>query len=93
MTKLSLHTLQQQMMNYLTDDTLVEHEPSIAKNVENHGGISREARLHIYKNAYQMRLKETIDNDHELLGLYLGDDLFDQMVSGCLLYTSPSPRD
>lgn len=82
MTKLSLHTLQQQMMSYLTDDTLAEHEPSIAKNVENHGVISREARLHIYKNAYQMRLKETIDNDHQLLGLYLGDDLFDQMVSG-----------
>jgi hypothetical protein len=65
------------MMNYLTDDEL-----TIAQQVAEHGGISRDARLHIYKNAYQMRLKETIDNDHELLGMYLGDDLFDQMVSG-----------
>lgn len=76
-SELSLHALQQQMMNYLTDNEL-----TIAEQVEDHGGISRDARLHIYKNAYQMRLKETIDNDHELLGLYLGDDLFDQMVEG-----------
>ena len=77
MSKLSLHELQQQMMNYLTDDEL-----SIAQQIEDHGDISRDVRLHIYKNAYQMRLKETIDNDHPLLGMYLGDDLFDQMVSG-----------
>ena len=84
MSELSLHALQQQMMNYLTDDEL-----TIAQQVEEHGGISRDARLHIYKNAYQMRLKETIDNDHELLGMYLGDDLFDQMVDG-YIKTYPS---
>lgn len=77
MNELSLYELQQQMMNYLIEDEL-----TIAQQVEEHGGINRDARLHIYKNAYQMRLKETIDNDHELLGMYLGDDLFDQMVSG-----------
>ncbi|WP_143764412.1 HvfC/BufC N-terminal domain-containing protein [Cognaticolwellia mytili] len=77
MSELSLHTLQQQMINYLIDDEL-----TITHQVEEHGGISRDARLHIYKNAYQMRLKETIDNDHEQLGIYLGDDLFDQMVDG-----------
>jgi hypothetical protein len=76
-SELSLLSLQQQMMDYLTDDKL-----AIAQHVVEHGGISREARLHIYKNAYQMRLKETIDNDHKILGMYLGDDLFDQMVSG-----------
>lgn len=76
-SKLSLHSLQQQMMNYLTDD-----KSAVAQHVVEHGGISREARLHIYKNAYQMRFKETIDNDHQILGMYLGDDLFDQMVSG-----------
>ncbi|WP_259364442.1 MULTISPECIES: hypothetical protein [unclassified Colwellia] len=25
-----------------------------------------------------MRLKETIDNDHQILGMYLGGDLFDK---------------
>lgn len=77
MSELSLKSLQQQMMNYLTDD-----KPAIAQQVVEHGGISRDARLHIYKNAYQMRLKETIDNDHPILGMYLGDDLFDKMVNG-----------
>ncbi|UUO25389.1 DUF2063 domain-containing protein [Colwellia sp. M166] len=77
MSELSLHSLQQQMMSYLIDD-----ESAIAQHVVEHGGISRAARLHIYKNAYQMRLKETIDNDHQMLGMYLGDDLFEQMVSG-----------
>ena len=77
MSKLSLDALQQQMMNYLTDDEL-----AIAQQIVDHGNISRDVRLHIYKNAFEMRLKETIDNDHQLLGLYLGDDLFDQMVSG-----------
>lgn len=77
MTELSLQALQQQMMNYLMDDEL-----AIAKQVVAQGNISCDARLHIYKNAYQMRLKETIDNDHQLLGMYLGDDLFEQMVIG-----------
>jgi hypothetical protein len=77
MSKLSLAELQHQMMNYLTDD-----QPDIAQQVAEHGGIGRDVRLHIYKNAYKMRLQETIDNDHQLLGLYLGDDLFEQMVSG-----------
>lgn len=77
MSKVSLSDLQAQMIDYLVDDKL-----SIAKQVVDHGEVSRDVRLHIYKNAYQARLKETIDNDHQMLGLYLGDDLFDEMVSG-----------
>ena len=65
------------MMNYLIDD-----KADIAQHVVEHGSINRTARLHIYKNAYRMRLKETIENDHQMLGMYLGDDLFEQMVSG-----------
>jgi hypothetical protein len=82
-SELSLKALQQQMMSYLMDDKL-----AIAKQVVEHGGISREVRLHIYKNAYHMRLKETIDNDHQILGMYLGDDLFDKMVTD---YTKAYP--
>ena len=49
MSEISLRTLQKQMMNYLTDD-----KPAIAEHVVEHGGISRDVRLHIYKNAYQI---------------------------------------
>jgi hypothetical protein len=76
-TSLSLTELQRQMMGYLTQE-----EQDIAEQVIDHGNISRDTRLHIYKNAYYMRFKETIEADHEILGLYLGDDLFDQMVIG-----------
>lgn len=77
MTKLSLAALQQQMIGYLMDD-----EQQITEQIAEQGGIDCAARLHIYQNAYQMRLKETIENDHQQLGIYLGDDLFDQMVAG-----------
>lgn len=83
MSKLSLLELQQQMMRYLTEDDL-----TIEQQVQQQGNISNGVRLHIYQNAYYMRLKETIDNDHQCLGLYLGDDLFEQMVSG---YIKASP--
>ena len=81
MHKLPLASLQQQLINYLVDD-----DPSVTdkimEQITEHGNITRDVRLHIYKNAYQARLKETIDNDHQMLGFFLGDDLFDQMVSG-----------
>lgn len=42
--------------------------------------VKTATRLGIYKNAYVVRLRETIDNDHPILGLYLGDELYDLMV-------------
>ncbi|MFT4926839.1 MAG: hypothetical protein ACI8WB_002938 [Phenylobacterium sp.] len=72
-----LRQLQQQMINYLTDNGA----SSIISHIVSQGNIDNHTRLHIYKNAYQARLKEVIDTDHNLLGMYLGDDLFDQMVS------------
>lgn len=77
MEKLPLVLLQQQMISYLTD-----HKMDISENIVKQGNITCEVRLNIYKNAYFQRLKEVIDNDHQMLGLYLGDDLFDQMVEG-----------
>lgn len=50
--------------------------------VVNQGLISAQTRLEIYKNAYHLRLKEALETDHEWLGIYLGDDLFDEMVDG-----------
>jgi len=77
MSELSLCELQSQMMSYLTGSEMAIKEHIVAQ-----GNVTKEVRLHIYKNAYFQRLKEVIDNDHQILGLYLGDDLFDQMVEG-----------
>jgi hypothetical protein len=44
--------------------------------------LDTETRLEIYRNAYTTRLKKSIETDHPVLGLYLGDDLFDRMVGG-----------
>jgi hypothetical protein len=79
MLKNSLIDLQQQMMNFLIDGN-----NNIESKIIEQGKISNQVRLNIYKNAYQVRLKEVIDNDHPLLGQYLGDDLFEEMVSSYL---------
>ena len=39
-----------------------------------------QTRLGIYASAYRLRLIETIETDHEILGIYLGDELFDKMA-------------
>ena len=76
MTSISLKNLQQQMMNYLLHD-----DTEITDKIINQGKITKKVRLNIYKNAYQVRLTEVIDNDHQMLGRYLGDDLFEQMAT------------
>lgn len=73
----SLRALQQEFMAYIT-----QGEDAIAEHVVDQGNVSTDTRLHIYANAYRMRFKETIETDHPVLGTYLGDDLFDQMVAG-----------
>jgi len=39
----------------------------------------REALFGVYRYAYGSRLVEAVRNDHELLHLYLGDEMFDEM--------------
>ena len=75
----SLKILQDQMMSYLLHD-----ERAIDEHIVEQGKVSINTRLNIYKNAYKVRLRETIDNDHPILGLYLGDELFQAMVDGYL---------
>lgn len=84
MEKNSLASLQEIMMGYL-----IKGETVIEQSIVKQGNVSNKTRLNIYKNAYQARLKEVVDNDHPILGMYLGDDLFDEMVSGYIHY-SPS---
>ncbi|WP_194866966.1 DNA-binding domain-containing protein [Pseudoalteromonas sp. PPB1] len=55
-------------------------------------GLSIQDRASIYQNAYRIRLTKVLEQDHEMLGLYLGDDLFDDMVNGFLTqYPSTDP--
>jgi hypothetical protein len=77
MANIPLADLQAQMINYLTHSDM-----TISQHIVEQGNITKDVRLHIYKNAYFQRLKEVIDNDHPVLGVYLGDDLFDEMVEG-----------
>ena len=72
-----LRKLQQDFASYLTDSTT-----AIIDKVVGQGNVDKTTRLNIYQNAYNIRLKSCIETDHEILGLYLGDDLFDQMVNG-----------
>lgn len=47
-------------------------------------GIAPDTGLAIYRNAYGARLREALDHDHPVLGMYLGDALWDTMCAGYL---------
>jgi len=80
-----LADIQQQFMQYLlsdqADDNHDQIQSTIQRHVANQTGISADKRLQIYANGYRIRLTETIETDHQLLGQYLGDDLFDKMAA------------
>lgn len=46
------------------------------------GGIPAATGIAIYRNAYAARLREALENDHPVLGRYLGDTLWAQMCDG-----------
>jgi len=70
----SLVKLQQDLMAYLLDQ-----QNSITGQILDEG-CPVQVRLNIYKNAYRMRLKQALEQDHPMLGLYLGNALFEQML-------------
>lgn len=72
-----LAELQSRFIEFLTTGG----DGAINALVADQGGTPVDTRLEIYRNAYRLRLRETVDTDHEILGLYLGDELFDQMVN------------
>jgi hypothetical protein len=72
-----LRKLQEDFLAYL-----IGNGSAIMDNVVEQGDIDRKTRLDIYQNAYNVRLKNCVETDHPMLGLYLGDNLFDQMVKG-----------
>lgn len=80
-----LQQLQREFLAYL-----LTGDERIAERVVDQAPVSRDIRLHIYRNAYRVRLREILDTDHQVLGLYLGDELFEQMVNG-YIDAHPSP--
>ena len=87
----NLRRLQTDLLDYLVDQS-----SGIENYIAEGGLINKQTRLHIYGNAYRLRLRDVIDTDHELLSFYLGDDLFDQLVAGYIdthPSTYPSLRD
>nr|MCH9699137.1 DNA-binding domain-containing protein [Gammaproteobacteria bacterium] len=73
-----LAELQQQFMHVLQGG----ESRQLSQLVMDQGNIDCQSRIDIYRHAYQQRLKISIETDHEILGLYLGDELFDKMVAG-----------
>lgn len=71
-----LSDLQQRFLNYLlyADDAI---ENDIAAGTSD----DRARRLSIYFNAYRIRLRGSIEIDHPVLGIYLGDDGFEALAS------------
>ena len=81
-----LEQLQTSLMRYLLNPGSETAADCLAfvedTSVTDSQGLNATQRLGIYANAYRLRLREVMDTDHEMLGLYLGDDLFEQMVTG-----------
>lgn len=80
----NLAALQHVMGNYILTGTLAP----IAAQVKHHGELSPAQRLHIYHNAYRMRLLEVLQDHFAQTHAYLGDDLFE---SEALAYIEMHP--
>lgn len=73
----SLKDVQQEFMALLQDN-----DRQIESRVIKQGALNSSQRVDIYRTGYRIRLRGVIDSDHEMLSLYLGDDLFEQLVEG-----------
>lgn len=78
----NLLATQDAFMQYILQSDQEQQESPFAELVDDQTGISRDVRMQIYANGYRLRLIETIETDHEVLSLYLGDDLFERMSQG-----------
>lgn len=61
---------------------LLNQENDLVERVLDEGEVDAQTRADIYRNGYRLRLRDAIDSNHEILGRYLGDELFDRMVDG-----------
>ena len=72
-----LAELQQGFLRFLQG-----RESDFLAHVLDQGNVSARTRSDIYRNGYRLRLRDAINTDHEILGYYLGDELFDRMIEG-----------
>lgn len=79
MTTINLKQTQHTFLNYLLAPNKKNTKALHRLLSVNQGPISS-LGMEIYVNAYRTRFKETIETDHEILCLYLGDDLFEKMA-------------
>jgi len=77
MTQVTLAELQQSLQQYL----LQQHNNINELTLET-DKFSRQQRLAIYQNAYQLRLIEALQNDYPALHLMLGDQVFEKLILG-----------
>ena len=54
----------------------------VAAALDGRRGIAPELGLQIYVHAYSARFREALENDHALLARYLGDELWQALVTG-----------
>lgn len=71
-----LPDLQRRFLNYL-----LHADDAIANDIVGGSSDDRARRLSIYFNAYRIRLRGSIEIDHPILGIYLGDDGFETLAS------------
>lgn len=81
---IGLAQLQRDFYDYLRGGPMA----ALAAQVVARGPATTEVRLGIYANAYSKRLTEALESDHEILGRYLGDTLWEQM---CADYIAAHP--
>ncbi|MCO7227160.1 DUF2063 domain-containing protein [Pleionea sp. CnH1-48] len=74
-----LKKIQQEFISFLRDK-----DSSIAESIVSSDSDDKNTRLNIYRFAYEKRLSDAIDNDHPVLGQYLGDDWFADLVQSYL---------
>lgn len=75
-----LNNLQRKFLNHLRR----RRNDAIFDEVSDEG-IPPAVGLRIYKHAYGARLCEALEHDHPVLGVYLGDTLWEEMCHGYLL--------
>lgn len=80
----SLAWLLQAMGDYILTGALAP----IAEQVKDHGELNAEQRLHIYHNAYRMRLLEVLQDHFAQTHAYMGDAFFE---SEALAYIEAHP--
>ncbi len=73
----ALRKLQHEFLGYLLDDAQLD----IVERIESTPRRSAEQRMVFYGNAYSLRLKEALTTDYDRLHGYLGDELFDSLMS------------